>query len=235
MVLPATKRSGFTLVELLIVIGIIALLAALLFPVFLSARAKARQAACISNLRQIGVAVFLYAQDSDDMFPEGLDPIDKYSDEWQSTRFAAIVPHLSLLSDLLQPYTTSKRIWDCPSDTGFNQFDVGNGIRSFAAHPSSFARYGMSYYYRTYLGLYHHTVSGLVGYDDFPPYDAQYGPAQINVLCDGSGAWHGGNSEAGRYDVLMGDGHVENMTYDALADAWAIKIYRPHPPAPPSN
>jgi prepilin-type N-terminal cleavage/methylation domain-containing protein/prepilin-type processing-associated H-X9-DG protein len=61
--------SGFTLIELLVVIAIIAILAAILFPVFAQARAKARQAACLSNQRQIGTAMLMYAQDADETYP----------------------------------------------------------------------------------------------------------------------------------------------------------------------
>ncbi len=62
-------KRGFTLIELLVVIAIIAILAAILFPVFAQARAKARQAACISNMKQFGLAMLMYVQDYDEMFP----------------------------------------------------------------------------------------------------------------------------------------------------------------------
>ncbi len=68
---PRQKR-GFTLVELLVVIAVIALLAALLFPAFAQARAKARQTVCVSNLRQIGLALEQYASDHDDTFMPGV-------------------------------------------------------------------------------------------------------------------------------------------------------------------
>jgi len=62
-------RKGFTLIELLVVIAIIAILAAILFPVFARTRAKARQASCQSNLKQIGLAILMYIQDYDEQFP----------------------------------------------------------------------------------------------------------------------------------------------------------------------
>jgi prepilin-type N-terminal cleavage/methylation domain-containing protein len=63
------SRLGFTLIELLVVIAIIAILAAILFPVFSRARDKAQQAACISNLKQVGQAMGLYVDDYDETFP----------------------------------------------------------------------------------------------------------------------------------------------------------------------
>ena len=62
-------RRGFTLIELLVVIAIIAILAAILFPVFAQAREKARNAACLSNCKQLGTAVMLYVQDYDEVYP----------------------------------------------------------------------------------------------------------------------------------------------------------------------
>src|SRR5579875_2728267 len=63
--------AGFTLIELLVVIAIIAILAAILFPVFAKAREKARQTACISNEKQLGLAILQYAQDNDEPYPCG--------------------------------------------------------------------------------------------------------------------------------------------------------------------
>ena len=66
---PRDRRRGFTLIELLVVIAIIAILAAILFPVFAKAREKARQASCQSNEKQLGLAFLQYVQDNDEKFP----------------------------------------------------------------------------------------------------------------------------------------------------------------------
>src|ERR687888_166883 len=66
------QRRGFTLIELLVVIAIIAILAAILFPVFARARESARRSTCLSNLKQIGTATLMYLQDYDDTYPSGL-------------------------------------------------------------------------------------------------------------------------------------------------------------------
>jgi prepilin-type N-terminal cleavage/methylation domain-containing protein len=73
------RRRGFTLIELLIVIAVIAILAAILFPVFAQARTKARQASDMSNLKQLGMAWLMYAQDHDEKFvPRGV-----YTSAWR--------------------------------------------------------------------------------------------------------------------------------------------------------
>ena len=69
----SSKRDSiraFTLIELLVVIAIIAILAAILFPVFAQAREKARSISCLSNNRQIGIALFMYVQDNDEKYPQ---------------------------------------------------------------------------------------------------------------------------------------------------------------------
>jgi prepilin-type N-terminal cleavage/methylation domain-containing protein len=75
-------RRGFTLIELLVVIAIIAILAAILFPVFAQARAKARQASCLSNLKQVGTGSAMYTQDYDELvIPEWLNTQPDASDD----------------------------------------------------------------------------------------------------------------------------------------------------------
>ncbi len=102
-------RRGFTLIELLVVIAIIAILAAILFPVFARAREKARQASCQSNLKQWMLGALMYAQDYDERFPKhGTNCI---------TGAGAAGPDPCQWNKI-QPYVKNTQIWDCPSAAG---------------------------------------------------------------------------------------------------------------------
>jgi prepilin-type N-terminal cleavage/methylation domain-containing protein/prepilin-type processing-associated H-X9-DG protein len=103
-------RRGFTLIELLVVIAIIAILAAILFPVFARAREKARQASCLSNLKQFGTALLMYSTDYDECIPPHNDNAAPYpSYDW---RYDTILYRL-------YPYVKNKQLYRCPSDTGY--------------------------------------------------------------------------------------------------------------------
>ncbi len=122
-----SKRKAFTLIELLVVIAIIAILAAILFPVFAQARAKARQVACLSNTKQMGLAIMMYAQDYDeDIVPYRIQPkggvgifLNPYAQQ-----ILAIDPGNTAdaeaiwFSQLLQPYVKNFDIFKCPSSPG---------------------------------------------------------------------------------------------------------------------
>src|SRR2546426_2603741 len=119
------RRAAFTLIELLTVIGIIAVLAALLFPVFATARGKAREITCVSNLRQIGLAIKMYSQDYDEVYPWAVDPTDKYTPAiWAPfPQFQAEIPFMPFMHEVLQPYIKSQELFHCPGDTGYNVED----------------------------------------------------------------------------------------------------------------
>ncbi|MEI6499426.1 MAG: DUF1559 domain-containing protein [Armatimonadota bacterium] len=101
-----TRKSGFTLIELLVVIAIIAILAAILFPVFAKAREKARQSACLSNMKQIGLGLMSYTADYD-----GVYPLAYYYPF--GTSGATGYMHIS---GMLRPYIKSDQLWVCNSD-----------------------------------------------------------------------------------------------------------------------
>ena len=105
------KRRGFTLIELLVVVAIIAILAAILFPVFARAREKARQTACVSNLRQIGLAFFQYMQDYDG----GGVPSILQQSTWT----------YGLWIRAIEPYIGNDQIMICPSNQNRNNYTDG--------------------------------------------------------------------------------------------------------------
>ncbi len=215
------RKNGFTLVELLVVIAIFALLAALLFPVFSSARAKARQNTCLSNLRQIGMSIEMYGMDYDDLYPLAVDPTDKFTPEiWRDyPQWQSWIPFLPLLHEVLQPYQKSREIWRCPSDTGLSVQDF-TGV-PFPAYPSLYERYGTSYLFRTEIAFRLLRIGSMRF------------PAQTNLLFDGSGKWHGSKSLFApdyppdpnyRYNCLFADLHVKNITLEEMWRAWATEL-----------
>jgi prepilin-type N-terminal cleavage/methylation domain-containing protein/prepilin-type processing-associated H-X9-DG protein len=110
-------RKGFTLIELLVVIAIIAILAAILFPVFARAREKARQASCSSNEKQLGLALQMYKQDYDetnvwDRMTTANPPVagGPYATSWCGNVY--------FVKDILNPYIKNEQLWLCPSDPG---------------------------------------------------------------------------------------------------------------------
>ena len=107
------KKKGFTLIELLVVIAIIAILAAILFPVFARARENARRASCQSNLKQIALGMFQYTQDYDEKYPQLYIDIDG-STGWTSPTTATGDQGWGFV---LQPYLRSTQIFQCPSET----------------------------------------------------------------------------------------------------------------------
>ena len=94
-------RRGFTLIELLVVIAIIAILAAILFPVFAKAREKARQSSCLSNVKQLALGTLQYVQDYDGCFPV-----------WFRNRYPGSPEHPSVA---VQPYIKNTQVYICPS------------------------------------------------------------------------------------------------------------------------
>jgi prepilin-type N-terminal cleavage/methylation domain-containing protein/prepilin-type processing-associated H-X9-DG protein len=128
-------RRGFTLIELLVVIAIIAILAAILFPVFAKAREKARQSSCLSNMKQIGLAFQQYIQDYDERFPPRLSgtwgttgsyliqtdtsaPGSKY----QSSDGGVTNYYVSWM-DFINPYVKNVQVFKCPSGKNWNAND----------------------------------------------------------------------------------------------------------------
>lgn len=210
-------RRFFTLIELLVVITIIAILAAILFPVFAQAREKARQTACLSNCKQMGTAAMMYAQDYDEILPEtgwqgpcspAGEPPQTATDNFFSGVFAFPLA--------IQPYTKNLALLTCPSDPDKGGWGKLNsncyeqqlllmnipgayvGMRSVAnamtkALPLSYAgNYFLSSAYTTPY------VTGTNG-GKMRPMASYTAPANLIYLADVGSSVSGGNAFAGWY------------------------------------
>jgi len=187
-------------------------LAAVLFPVFASVRERARQTTCASNLRQIGVTMALYSQDSDGFYAYGADPLDKMTNLW------ALDP---ALQDMLAPYLHAPALWRCPSDSGFDVLPewgdaTTNAATRLAAHPSAYETFGASYKYNTLFAL-HHKMFAASGYVKAQ----EISPASVVILCDLTGVWHG-SGDAYSYMALFGDGHVKRLNNEQWSEAFFV-------------
>ena len=216
---PFEMRRGFTLIETLVVIALIATLAAMLFPVFAQVKRPAKGTACIGNLRQIGMAINLYGLDADERYPLATDPVDANSR--CAHREALRLPQLHAI---LAPYVKSAELWHCPLDTGVP--DVHGRYEEavecdLPGIASIFGAYGSSYVYRSDLALANVSQPASL----FDPYHGreEHGPAEVPLVVDAYGAWHGEKEEGGRrYNAVMADGHVQRRTQSqiAIAEDW---------------
>jgi prepilin-type N-terminal cleavage/methylation domain-containing protein/prepilin-type processing-associated H-X9-DG protein len=181
--------SGFTLIELLVVIAIIAILAAILFPVFARAREKARQASCMSNLKQLGLSLEMYAQDAEGIYPpwgeDGADPDEGPPAVWT-------------WDTVILPYMKNQQILVCPSNTH-------RGMRSYGM-----PRY-VSAQYRDYVPAPAETVA--LFDKGWKPIGARGDAAAENFAQTHSSSdqgdystelWHGNGK-----NFLFVDGHVK--------------------------
>lgn len=167
------RRDAFTLIELLVVIAIIAILASILFPVFAQAREKARQAGCLSNLKQIGVAIGMYVQDYDETFPHNCDeprPNGKNKrTPVEGTCWAGWI------SNVLIPYEKNAQIYKCPSLSttwGFNNWRLPDKAGSY------------SYNYRSLGGAWGgNPPQPVISLAAIPE------PAQLAMMWDSANSW----------------------------------------------
>jgi prepilin-type N-terminal cleavage/methylation domain-containing protein len=190
------RLRAFTLVELLVVIAVITILAALLFPVFAQAREGARRTSCLSNLHQLGSAICMYVSDYDDRFPFALDAYthsivtDVFPDPYLKTAQTMPVFH-----EIMQPYVRSRAVYRCPSEHP-NPYGIEENL---------FDKYGCSYQYLQYPAVLQWTEATFEK------------PAESLLMCDYATGWHGGTSYLDyRDNELFADYHVKNVEFSYL-------------------
>ena len=193
-------RRGFTLIELLVVIAIIAILAAILFPVFARAREKARQTSCLSNVKQIALAMHMYAQDYDEMLTTAQN-----SPEGQPTTY---------WYQMLAPYMANEQILVCPSNAtravgyGWNyphapyRLDRGDTLTlGEIDHPSEFMLFGDSNDSRwRWLYCGPHWPDGI--HDDTNMVATIHNEGANFAFADGHAKWY-------RTSAVLGDGEFQ--------------------------
>ena len=131
-IVPRSRRAapGFTLIELLVVIAIIAILAAILFPVFAKAREKARQASCSSNMKQLGLGFLQYVQDNDETWP--------YNNLTLSNGVITSSCAAAGWASHIYPYVKSTQIYKCPDDSNTGTYPVSySSNRNFTSNSNT--------------------------------------------------------------------------------------------------
>lgn len=230
------RRSGFTLIELLVVIAIIAILAAILFPVFAQAREKARGISCISNMKQIGLALVMYTQDYDGSYPvpddnnlNSVTPPDIYAEGYDG--HGSYVNGLITVGTQLDPYIkggggkgiTPQSIWKCPSDSvAMSSAPSSNGVPG---------QRWSSYHYRFYFTFCtcpagRAALAGASGWPGAVPAEQSFSaPSDVYVFHElsifhsngeltSSGAW----KPDARLNFLFLDSHVKSQTVASRVD-----------------
>jgi prepilin-type N-terminal cleavage/methylation domain-containing protein/prepilin-type processing-associated H-X9-DG protein len=144
-----SQVRGFTLIELLVVIAIIAILAAILFPVFARAREKARQTSCLSNVKQMALGTMMYAQDYDEVYPMGIFMVQGETLSLWEEHYNQDPGRYNYIfwMDLIMPYVKNKQVFQCPSNpqdwTGYS-WNVYLGYNNYHDPPRGLFEEGVS-------------------------------------------------------------------------------------------
>jgi prepilin-type N-terminal cleavage/methylation domain-containing protein/prepilin-type processing-associated H-X9-DG protein len=210
----ASRTQGFTLIELLVVIAIIAILAAILFPVFAQAKAAAKGAACLSNLKNVVTASMLYSGDYDDQKVPKYGYWDSTYTYWWFGSTTYPVTTVNGSKGILYPYMKNEQVMDCPMNAGIAA-DPYSGVKFGLAMNVGTIIYGNDYYLgSTYSMTALENPAETIYYADAGA-EAYKAGAYIladttEFMCDFYGeSAHGRHSK--RANVAWFDGHAKSM------------------------
>jgi prepilin-type N-terminal cleavage/methylation domain-containing protein/prepilin-type processing-associated H-X9-DG protein len=211
------KMRAFTLIELLVVIAIIAILAAILFPVFARARENARRASCQSNLKQIGLGIMQYTQDYDEQLPQRTVNVNGTDISWRQ---------------VVQPYVKSAQLFVCPSNPSATTGVVGDPAIASPPYPEIRASYAIARYDGGAGGV---TVNGVSvnlaklstpattvmvveSTAQWTEYNVANGSGVFDLVPSGGCSWDASytcgalfNGHLATTNLLFADGHVKAM------------------------
>ena len=212
------RLRGFTLIELLVVIAIIAILAAILFPVFARARAKADQTQCLNNIRQLNMGIVMYTMDYDTTFPTlHADP------------FSGVDQDFGTFHDAILPYVKNEQIFECPSQRGypgyslnawttFNGFDTNSPTEPaqfvvLAEHNKLHMENGAQHICFHMWGWQGWTSGS---YNPATPPDMNEVNTQLRTAAHNEGmnvAYCDGHAKWGKFEMLWSNNPVKNQFY----------------------
>jgi prepilin-type N-terminal cleavage/methylation domain-containing protein/prepilin-type processing-associated H-X9-DG protein len=212
--------AGFTLIELLVVIAIIAILAAILFPVFAKARERAKQSACLSNIKQLGIAQMQYVQDNDERYPV----VAAWGRAWDGNKD----PKRIYMPEALQTYVKARDVFYCPSVRMSDAVPLPQGVNT---NRITYAQNGTSYCYNYRFYGYYKPVGAASQYLDVSiagkPVNFVKSPAKFPMMFDIP--YHGqqyafpltkGGIHNGGINVNYGDGHAAWVRVGDKEDFW---------------
>ncbi len=208
------KSGGFTLIEVVVVLGVISLLAGLLFPILTTVREKGRMTACSSNLHQLSLACALYAADNSSFLP----PYPSRATQASAGSSTYVEQSQQLISGLL-PYTHSNALWTCPSDS--STYDVSERAGGLPVPHLT------SYLYRGF-GL---STTGIVPMSidryatpvaaaaELPPLTPANTPLFYDDISRPCDLAYQSYNHRGQYNTVYLDGHIKSSSERVRANA----------------